>query len=691
MNWGSQQILTQRNITPGTPAYFASTGSTFNQTTVTFYDADLVTKISTYTTSTDGTINESGLQGIAGKIEISNLGRCTRLEELELDFSGKAEPNTQLTNDGISPISNSIALRRLVVRNCPNVTCAITLTSEMVEEVDLRDTAVSMLTLPENEVLRSVQLGESITTLQFANFPKLTTLTLQGFDALKTIDITDCPSLDTQTLIENVLSSDNEVLASVRLTNINWTSFPTDYLLRLVELGATLKGRIAIDSTENISFALKQKLIAIFGDIDDENNDLYITYKTNKLTKISISGDTYIAEVTPADNPAKYQYAAVPGNSNGNDFRTFEWSITDNQYATIDKTTGVLTVTKIGTESRRPSATITLTVTKADGTQLTATFVVGFYSRSAHLGDYVYADGSYSDVLDTGKTVVGVCFYIDPDNAANRLCVALNNLTSYPWGLQSFIPTLADTTMSDSRDVPSLVNKTSTGLKSGSQITDDNYLDEDGGDADGFYIFSSDSQALGEIGFCKMLAAWGDYPAGTIIPWGLINTLKIVAHRNTILSDSAVNLPIPAATENQTMLQNLYECMAQLVADNDNNTNYRQYYFPAASQCYSYEPTVKSGETLSDKFRQGMWFLPACGDLGRIYYYAKKGYDNSTENAIFATAYQAGKFSKITTDWNWSSTESISYGAWYINCGSGSVYYYFNKGNTYAVRAVAAF
>jgi hypothetical protein len=41
-----------------------------------------------------------------------------------------------------------------------------------------------------------------------------------------------------------------------------------------------------------------------------------------------------------------------------------------------------------------------------------------------------------------------------------------------------------------------------------------------------------------------------------------------------------------------------------------------------ASYCYAYEPKVKAGEKLADKYKKHHWFLPSTGITMRILYYA---------------------------------------------------------------------
>lgn len=701
LNWGAGGIKTVRSIKPGEPAFFESNGATFNETTFTIYDADLLTEISTYVELPDGSKLESGLQNIATSLDATGLEYCKRLERLILDYSGRAA-NTNLSNR-VTNIGNSIALKELVVRNCPNVSGAFNLQSEKIQTIDLRDTAASAVTAPQTDALTSIQLGASIHTLNFADFPNLETLTLQGFSQLTSVNIQNCPKLDTRTLMEDILSSEDNALQTVTLRGINWSNFSVAYLEMLADLKADITGTIALPRTAIVNFELKRKLLEAWGNVDDENNPLYIDYTKRAITTVTIAGDRYIEAVTTADNPNKYRMTVAPLIPNANNFTKIRWAIAANNYATIDAITGVLTVTAIGNENSAPKAKVTVTLTLSDGSTLTESTYIGFYKRSCHLGDYVFADGSYSDVLDGGKTPVGVCFYINPADNTQRLCVALDNLPSYQWGLyqnsgmsaadqQTYcLPgiELEDTPGYSVYDIPNLTNKTSRGLTT-EYITEATYRDETtSGDADGFKILGTGT-AVGEIGFEEISAKLGQFQPGAKLPYGLINTLRIIAHRNTILSDSAVNLQQPQKVGNTSAYQHLLQLMNEVVNENGGAGKYRQFYYPAASLCNCYEPGVRADETLADCFKAGNWFLPSEGELARIYWYHSKGYVVGTLDAIFAQAVNDGRMVAMTNTWYWSSTEGSQYNAWYVYFSSG--YTHLNhKCISYAVRAVAAF
>ncbi len=674
LNWGAGGIQTVRSIKVGEPAYFGSTGATYNETTFTVYNSDLLTEISTYTEQADGIKSESGLQNLATSLDVTGLEYCKRLTRLILDYSGKSA-NTNLSSR-VTNIGASIALRELVVRNCPNVTGAINLQSERIESIDLRDTGITAVSMPQTDRLTSCRLGALIDNVSFVGFSNLETLTLQGYSQLTGMEIVGCPKLDVQGIVEEALSSEGCVLHELRLRDIDWRNLDIVLLEKLADMKADITGKIRLTTASIVSFALKRKLVEVWGDVDDESNALYIEYTKRDLTSVSIGGDLYFSEVTPANDPERYRMQVVATPVNANNFKAIKWSISVNNYATIDEDTGVVTVTAVGTEASAPKAKVECEVTLADGTKLTAEVTVGFYERTCQVGDYVFADGSYSNHLVRTKTPVGVCFYVNPHNKTQRLCMSFDMMPAGQWGLEpAGFPSivLEDSPNYSVYDIAALRNKTTSGLGTGASIDDSNYRDETtAGDGAGFKVFDPNS-ALGEIGFIELTETLGGYPEGSVLPYGLVNTLRIIAHRNIILSDSAVNLPMPQRSGSVTLYQNLLQLMSDIVADNGNQAKFKEYYYPCASLCNCYEPGVKVGEILSDKFKAGRWFLPSLGEMSRILWYHKKGYVEGTEDAIFARAVADGVMAVPAGSYYVTSTENSANNNWLVGFSLGDL------------------
>lgn len=690
LNWGAGDIKTVRSLEPGQPAYFPTSGNNNTETTFTVYDADLLTEISTYVDMPDGSVVENGLQAISTSLDVTGLEFCKRLKSFVLDYSEKAA-NTNLSNR-VTNVGVSKALQKLVIRNCPNVTGAFNLQSEQIQEVDLRDTNAGGLSIPETDSLVSVQLGKSIRTLTLNGMGNLATLTLQGHALLTKLEINDCPKAPTRALLESILSDGSNILSEVKMRGIKWTGFSVSYLEQLTDMklanpDCEITGEITV--TGAVNFALKAKLIRAWGNVDGAGT-LTINYTKRALSSAIIVGDIYMSQAGK-----DYALSIQPEPLNANRFTAIKWSISNTEYGTIDPGSGVVHVTKVGEEANNPSATVTCEITTDTGDVVKATQVIGFYVRSCKVGDIVFSDGTYSDVLAGGKTPVGVCFWINPEDKTQRLCMALSNLPTMPWGLYREASngsngfssiTLEDRPAYNCFDIPTIANITSSGVTN-NYITEESYRDETTtGDADGYKYLTG---ACGSIGFTEAPEAIGGYDRGTPIPIGLLNTLRIIAHRDLILNDPTMDeLPKPG-DDGAGLYQSLINCIntANAIAP-----KYRQFYYPAASLCNAYEPSVKTGETLADCFKQGKWFLPAEGDLARMYWLHHFGYTylEDGEKAPLQSAAAAGVLTAFSNSWYWSSTEGSENGAWNV---------YFSNGNTgsslkctgYAVRAVAAF
>ena len=646
MNWGSGGVKSQRNIEAGSPAFFENgiTASGANEVTFSIYDADLVTEISTYTVGADGTRRERGLEGL-GQLDIqTNLPKCRRLKRLILAHTAD-EPNNQLSNSGFD-LSSCTMLKEVVVTHNTSLTRSVTINSEMIERVDFRGTPIAGISLPATDSLTELRLPKTIQRLRLTNLPQLSTFSIEGADAMTQIEISRCPGVNSQLVVETCLNRENRVLASANIDGISWSNFSVDHLLYLAQIGAKLSGRIALatSSSSTINYEQKTLLMQAFGNIDDEANDLYVTYTIRNISTLSIAGSSYI------HNAGDYEYKAVPSPASANFFTLVKWSISDETYATINEDTGVLTLKQnmtVGT----PTAVITARTTRlSDGVEVVATKIIGFYKREVRVGDLAYADGTFDDVLDRNKTVIGVVYQIDDAEDGLIRIVGRNRPGTATWGI--------NTDKYPSGDIPTMTNYSKYSETDGHVPENSNwealYLTPDGDD---FRVFTD----------------------GSFSDWdGRGNTQKIIAYRNEMLL--AADLDIP------TSLAELNAKHQEFAADSTSEDYIlRLYYYQAASICNFYEPSVREGEILSDAYKQGCWYLPSEGELSRLYWYHRKGYvvpekEPEFEHSIPIFAGPRNMldgngvtvFPEITNSWHWSSTEGYNYNyAWSI---------YFNNG-----------
>lgn len=300
------------------------------------------------------------------------------------------------------------------------------------------------------------------------------------------------------------------------------------------------------------------------------------------------------------------------------------------------------------------------------------TFIFYLYDREAQVGDYVFADGSCSDIIRKDKTVIGICIEVNPSDRKHGVCMALSDIPdTLAWGLQQNQWTagivLSDNPSYSVFDIPTLSNKSSAsgGIGNLGVVNESSYRDSStAGDENGFKVFLP-TTAIGEIG-------WTEHD-GKQVPWGRANTLNIIAHRNKICRDSNINVPVPEDFMNENRYNRLIQLMNDFVSNNGNNANFRAYYYPAASLCHAYEPSVPKDEVFADIFKAGNWFFPSLGEMARMYWYHSKGYDIK-EDAVFAKPFQEGVLTQLKNNTYAASTEINANEHWCIMTNSGTVY-----------------
>ena len=657
-------------------------------------------------------------------------------------------------------LSQSTNVEEINVRNCYNLSTFYNGLSNLVrlKSLDCRGTNIKTLQLPQTTSLTTLRLPAGFETLVVRNCPNLTTLSIGDYTGLASIIATNV-GFDSQSLIEGAYGYnkdlDENVLQTVTLTNIDWsncTAAMLRWLLSVENLSLTGKIHMSASATGQIPFSLKKALIDKFGDIDDEDNDLYVDYSPYVLGGVTITGDGYFDSVGEEE-----YYDLIPNINTGNTIRSYTWSIVSgssgidpDDYIEISSQKGWFKCKQMGTEALKPTVTVQCVVTLVDGTMLApATTTIRCYYRQAHIGDYVYHDGTWDDRLNVAKSVIGICFYCkqiyengQPTGRYDRRMVALADGSSRQWGLY---PNGASTDSNGFQssgdgaltydlngvatapfDLPNLGNITTEGASytTFAKMIDQNNpsteYDED--DPQRYFKAYANTTAIGRINLVELSAAiknavYGNdnmYSADSMVPQGLRDTAAIIAHRNNVLAGTTYD-PDPetsgdettytAFVPNDTYPSNLAQKILDIrdFAENTLGSSYpniySQYLYPAASEAFAYQPVISSNNVLADKFKAHHWYLPSIGELARLCFLARTCYSGaSTYEAaayamfgdIFANAATANLFTRYTSSNYWSSTENNARSAWYVNFGSG----YVSNNNKYGsdvVRPVAAF
>jgi hypothetical protein len=320
-------------------------------------------------------------------------------------------------------------------------------------------------------MLTSVSLPTTLEELTIDGQTQLASVSITSVKDIKTLKIVNAPKFDSFAFIRDRFVESVNDLSSVDM-EVNWTSCTTKVLNYLLSLPTCrLRGTIKMASGQNINFAMKQKLVEKFDNVDDKDNDLYIEYNKIALTSITVSGPRGLELLVDADyNPitddygniykSTYQMVLSTAISSANDVTRIEWSIEDDgTYAEIDTKTGLITITKFPEVGEKISTLVTATaytLAHPEGIQSSPAARFRLYYRDAEVGDYIYYDGTFGpvDEFDGSKTVVGRCFYVaprlangevnpslaNPNSKWNRLMVSLddiyiNGTNTMPWGI----------------------------------------------------------------------------------------------------------------------------------------------------------------------------------------------------------------------------------------------------------------
>ena len=553
----------------------------------------------------------------------------------------------------------------------------------LLQELYCSNSSMSGITFPETPSLRTIHIGNNLSRLRLINLTNLNEFKMDSGENIQSIMIKNSGNVSktySYNILGEILAIEDNKLSEIDIDGIDWTNASAEIVETLCDKNAKLKGKINIVGANQMTFALKRKLIDRYGNIDDKDNDLYVTYEEQKIISVNMPPKQYFNEV------GEYQLEYTVDPIYANNYLYEKWSLDVNLYATIDEDTGVLTINRIGEgiNDVGPNALVTVTIYLTDGTTVSSTSELNFWKRVCQLGDVVYHDGSFSSAKDyeletaAGKIAIGVCFYINSADPTKRLMVALRDVpTGQYWGVIS--SSLSDIVLQDYPevsvyDISAIPNLNSFGASSWESLRD-----ELTGDEEGWAYFDPTTESAGHLGWMTVKSAGAGYNVNDQVPYGKYYTAHIMDVRNKVLSDPQFNLEIPAKTES-TPETNVLTSLLNSVASSL-STVHKQLYYPIASYCYAYIPTTN--KNLKDSFKEHNWWLPTFGELARLGYYYQEYFNpnNQEDNKfnIFKDVIDKGIMQPFTTSASYATSNesytisqiqilamySNDYGRWY--------------------------
>ena len=599
---------------------------------------------------------------------------------------------------------NCSSLKQLTLLDITNHTALNSLDGltecDQLQELYARGTnALTTIQLPATTALKTIYLGKNLVTLNLTDLTGIQKFELEGAEKIQQLFIRNCGeymgarSFDIMRMaignLEKVYDpkTNNNIC---QLTGINWQNVKVEELERLYDINAQLAGTINLTDTLRNDF--KVKLVNKYGDIDNPNNGLYVTYSQNAITSISLPNKMYIHQSGKTELVFNYKPTGA------NTYSYAEWSLSSNAYATIDRATGVVTRNAEVADESSAAAILKVKVYQIPDKNGVARPAVEsnecsvyFYERHAKPGDIVYHDGSFTDEVDATKTAVGVCFYVDPDNKDNRLMVALDTISKGSsfsgkwnvWGVGTghIYDTFSTGTpqinpvdygfdkpdmqeIIDLPSIPNIVKHDGNDTTAENMLIDAEYRDASKPNNDYFKSFDYQS-CMGNMGwdtaseditinYQKVVEKGKSYPIGYIY------TMSMIERRDRMIAAfNNDNIKITGSVGRTTELNNILNTdidNAEKVLINGFEANTSNYLYPAASLAYAYEPGGEGNiEGLIDKFKKRNWFIPASGDVVRMSYYMRQYYFKDSEYDG-ADAYALAIDNKILKTGGWMTS-----------------------------------
>ena len=346
-------------------------------------------------------------------------------------------------NASIPQASGATRVRRLVLSGLPTLSHSSAIPLDLrrmtqVEEIDLRDTNVSAVRIPETPNLTSLSLPANLTQLTLTEQPNLATLNIQGYGNLVSLVVTGSPLLG-QSLRAHILNMKDAGAAveTIRLTGINWMGQTVDadvirWLLSVGDNGVCeLAGKIAvvIGAQGILYYEDVVKLITRYGNIRDEENALYVHFAGTSISQssVSIEGKKYIntdISSTEYDLDVNQNFngldllvasgndVAVATNGAGNTVPDVVWELIGagaSVYAEFaDPYSPVLHMKQTGAAVENVTLLVRATLTNTSGNTRVVEKQIGLWNRIPEVGDYAWTDGQFDNTNDASKQMAGI-------------------------------------------------------------------------------------------------------------------------------------------------------------------------------------------------------------------------------------------------------------------------------------------
>lgn len=517
------------------------------------------------------------------------------------------------------------------------------------ESIDLYNTTTKNVIFPQTGRLKNVILPNSIETFRIYDNPGLTDIVFQGLDHLKTvfIDCNNVGSFNVANFCEELINCN--ALESVTIRNAKL--YITEEALRKLIYTKTcnLTGDIYIVTSAGgttlkaINFSTKQLLVNTFGDISSTDSAIRMHFQSSEISDFSCASEVSVYyqagesgtivrqnmfDITvDSGNDVNIKSGINPYNPSVNGYLdiTYSMSGVSTDVATIDQT-GAITLKKESTAT----ATVTISMKVANSpTAIKKTSTVSFTWKAPQLGDFAYADGTFSSAYDSNKTMIGLVYAKDETTSTSGTVYIIGKEYSDPD--QSYYLGYTNDGVDGSNteilaqlyQVSQYLGKISvSNYESVSEIAEYTPIDNINVNT---YTIQSNATFKGDTD----TIAYIDHVNNNILPilYNDNNCKPYISRKQVNVGGSTNYVYYIESLQN---LKDLCEATKGLYSNTSGTDIMSCILFPYFYSMNVYEPATKSGETLNAAYQKGNWYAPSAAELSRIIYY--RGYSVSGAN-----------------------------------------------------------
>lgn len=329
-------------------SYLVQERGTRGQATTLVCPLDNVNDTEIYIYSASQLASVGDLSGF--KVGFADFSMATKLQNIKLGDSSSSYSNPNLKE---LYLGNNVLLKTIDVRNCTALGSGDQKTVNIsgctnVEEVYFDNTQVTGVTLPNGGVLRVLHLPNTITNLTIMNQKNITDLQVNVTN-LSTLRIENCPSVDTESMLNTVATG-----TRIRLVGFTWEATDAAEIEARLDRLDTMRGLdIQGGNLDNAYVEGTIHTSSLTGAQIASYNARYpylrvvADHVTSYLTFKSYDGETTIKTVTCIDGVPQESAPTVPSRPNSSDghysYTALGWNTTyDQQVADPDALTNVI-------------------------------------------------------------------------------------------------------------------------------------------------------------------------------------------------------------------------------------------------------------------------------------------------------------------------------------------------------------